>query len=548
MQSAMEEYNEATKDLKKDYDQTMEARSISDVQAYVTEHADKFKMFRHDGSRLDKFRTAVGDNLSQIQIMSDVLAGPTTSAFPAAAPIFTAINFLVFTGNRVRSDFDDLMGFLQEVGACMNSISIVEGFVHSGRQIPQLDTEFKKVFSAVLQLCGISTKYISDGRFKRGLMRGVLGNDRGLGRAYSQLQRAMVDLGRSIQNGTFAGVVVLTNAMVALEDQVAELDRLARETNQATRDVKDIVKESRDDIKDIRDVVKDQNLPDTRRIRIFFEGFATWEAPFEERKKKFVDGTADWLLKDDAVYQKWFAEGIKKSWGRGLLSILWIWGGTGTGKSVLAYKVVDELKSFAAEEGRGVSVIYYFFRLERTVTLKSALKSLIIQIADYDELYRQRIATLIKNSGQSKADDVDTMAIWKTYIANQYVSGSARGMLHIVLDGIEELTSGDRKMLQEIVGQIISDQLRIKILLFGQSQINDTFGKVGNVQVPHIEITPARIDGAIKTFIANRVSNFQISLDDSLKNEIIDTLSINVGGMLAKFIFYSERFFNLAFE
>jgi hypothetical protein len=534
MQSALEEYNEATRDLKRDYDPSMEARSIADVEAYVADHMDKFRKFRHDGSKLDIIRTAVGDNLAQIQVISDVLAGPTTAGFPTAAPIFTAINFLVFTGNRVRSDFDNLLNFLEEVGSCMNSISIVEGFVHSGRQIPQLDGNFKDVFSAVLALCGISTKYISDGRFKRGLMRGVLGDDRGLSSAYSRLQRAMVALGRSIQNGTFAGVVVLTAAMAALEDQVAELDRIARETNQFVKETKDIVKETKDDIKDVRDSIKDLNKPDTRRIREFFEDFATWEAPFEERKKKFVNGTSEWLLEDDETYKTWFGKDDKNSWGRGRLSALWIWGGTGTGKSILAFKVVDALKPYAAEF-RGMSVIYYFFPIEKKVSLKSALKSLIIQIADYDEIYRQRIASIIKDITQSKsvskAEDMDTMTIWKTYVANQYVTASARMKLHIVLDGIEELTPGEQKMLQEIIGQIISDKLNIKILLFGQSEINDKFGKIGDVQVPHIEVTPSRIDAAIKNFIADRVSKFEISLEDSLKEEIINTLSTDAGGM-----------------
>jgi hypothetical protein len=247
-----------------------------------------------------------------------------------------------------------------------------------------------------------------------------------------------------------------------------------------------------------------------------------------------VNGTSEWLLEDDETYKTWFGKDDKNSWGRGRLSALWIWGGTGTGKSILAFKVVDALKPYAAEF-RGMSVIYYFFPIEKKVSLKSALKSLIIQIADYDEIYRQRIASIIKDITQSKsvskAEDMDTMTIWKTYVANQYVTASARMKLHIVLDGIEELTPGEQKMLQEIIGQIISDKLNIKILLFGQSETNDKFGKIGDVQVPHIEVTPSRIDAAIKNFIADRVSKFEISLEDSLKEEIINTLSTDAGGM-----------------
>jgi hypothetical protein len=521
MQKALEEYNENTRDLKKDPDPAgMEARSMKDVEAYVANHVDKFQKFRHPGTKFDVLRTAIGNNLNQVQAMSNVLSGPTTAAFPAAAPIFTAINFLVFTGNRVKADFDNLMDFLEEVGSCMNSISIVEGFIHTGQQIPQLDEDFRKVFSAVLTLCGISTRYIKDGRLERGMLRGLFGNDRGLNVAYIKLQKAMASLGRSIANGTFKGMVELTAGMTALQEEVMELEKLAKETNQNTKETKDVVKEIRDDL-------KDQNMPDPRRIRIFFEGFGTWQAAFDERKKKFVNGTADWLLKDDQ-YTTWFGEGDrtsdKTSWGRGRLSVLCTWGGTGTGKSMLAFKVVNDLTSYAADL-RGISVAYFFFPPDKKVSLKSALYSVIVQVADYDELYCRRIASLVKNINQTKSESIDTVAIWKKFIADQYVYGSSRGRLYIVLDGIEDLTTEDQKALQEIVGQIISDKLNIKLLLFGQEK----FSRVGDIQVPDIDTTN-RINDAIKLFIDDRVGKFQKSLPDSLKEEIVQTLSTNIGG------------------
>jgi hypothetical protein len=479
MWTAVQEYNESIKHVKKNDEDPvrMEAKSMQDVENYVANHLAQFQHFRHDGTRFDVIRGAIGDHLMQIQAISDVLSGPVTTGFPAAAPIFTAINFLVFTGNRVRADYDNIIDFLNEVGACMNSISIVEGFIATGRQIPQLDQDFKRVFSAVLTLCGISTTYILDGRLKRSLMRGVLGNDHGLNAAYQKLQKAMVTLGRSINNGTFANAVVLTKGMELLQDQVMEIERLVNQTLQVSNE--------------IRDGLKDQNKPPERRIRDYFENFAFWEAPYDELKKKFVVGTEKWLLEEDQHYITW-SVADDDSWGRGRSSLLWIWGGTGTGKSVLAFKAVETLKSYAAKL-RGVSVAYFFFSPEKKITLQQALYSLIVQVGDYDELYAKRIASLIKDSKEAKPESIKPVAVFRRFIADQCVLGSSdsfRRRLYIVLDGIEELSNEEQKNLQEIVGQIMSEKQRklsIKLLLLGQSELNERFGRIEDVPVPHGE-------------------------------------------------------------
>jgi hypothetical protein len=77
------------------------------------------------------------------------------------------------------------------------------------------------VFGAVLTLCGISTKYIQDGRFPRALLKGTFDSDRGLSVAYAKLHKSMVNLGRSIDSRIFIGVVELKVGLQGLE---AKLD------------------------------------------------------------------------------------------------------------------------------------------------------------------------------------------------------------------------------------------------------------------------------------------------------------------------------------
>jgi hypothetical protein len=161
MQKAVDDYNSDTKDLEKDPNaKAMQAKSMEDVQKYIKTHTNNFKNYRHPGGIADRLTTTIGNHLGAIQAMSNALGAATTQFFPAAAPVFTAVNFLIFTGNRVGSDFDNLEDFFEDVGACMNSISIVEGSIHTSRKNEKLDEAFKKVFSAVLTLCAVSTRFV----------------------------------------------------------------------------------------------------------------------------------------------------------------------------------------------------------------------------------------------------------------------------------------------------------------------------------------------------------------------------------------------------
>ena len=88
--------------------------------------------------------------------------------------------------------------------------------------------------------------------------------------------------------------------MQIIQDQVMELERLANQQLVI--------------LKDIRDEQKEQNLQNPGRIRIYFTGFAFWEASFESCRKRFVCGTADWMLQDE-TYKDWAAIDKMSNWG-----------------------------------------------------------------------------------------------------------------------------------------------------------------------------------------------------------------------------------------
>lgn len=545
MQNAMKEYYASLpKDLPMDpemKDPTKQPKSIADVKLYVGKHVTNFKSSRHDGSMGDKIRTAIGKSLGVVQSISNVMGFAVGISFPPAAPIFTAINCLVFAGNSVSADYSNLEDFLGEVGDCLNSISIVEGYLDKGTPIPQLKLDFTNVFAAILKLCGVATTFIHEGRLTRAFLRSTTGNDRGLGDANLKLKSSMLNLGRSIQNGTFIGVVQLNESM-------SDLRRQSEEMLGKLNSISDNVGQLSGKLDQAVGMVKDMATAKATRIVKFLESYgggqAVLESWWEDKKREYVAGTADWMLRDH-MYTEWCGEGgDAASWGRGNLSVLWVYGGTGMGKSMLAYKVQESLLSYA-QVFRISIASFSFQQSEKKVSLAAAISNAILQISDIDDLYRSNITEVIRATEGGKSESMSTLGLWNKFIAEQYADSGRyrRGKLYLLLDGIEEMNSNDQRTLQEIVTQIIKNKLNVKLLLFGDSEVNGDFGRIGDVELPCIEVTSERIRDAIKLFIDNRVEKFKISppLPDPMKEQIRSTLGGREGGMSSISPAFHER-------
>jgi hypothetical protein len=130
----------------------------------------------------------------------------------------------------------------------------------------------------------------------------------------------MANLGASIQNGTFVGVVQIEAGMELLQDQVMVLEKLANEGLATAKEgltvgnqTLAVGKEVLGVVQRLEDAVKEQGLANPGRIRVFFKGFASSKAEFDDRRKRLLSDTAEWILKDE-VYKNWFDK-EDTSWG-----------------------------------------------------------------------------------------------------------------------------------------------------------------------------------------------------------------------------------------
>ncbi|KAK8076612.1 hypothetical protein PG994_003884 [Apiospora phragmitis] len=111
-----------------------------------------FRNYRHDGSKIARFRSSVAQSLDQISQLGDVVAQATKAAYPPAEAIFAAMRYLVGSANAVSADYDRLEAFFGELQAELQSLKILEGKLS---RVPEYERALTGVFTSVLVLCGI---------------------------------------------------------------------------------------------------------------------------------------------------------------------------------------------------------------------------------------------------------------------------------------------------------------------------------------------------------------------------------------------------------
>jgi len=63
-----------------------EANNVNEILNDIHERETKFKAYRHDGSKLDKFRTLVGRSLNPIEKLGDMVASAASTVRKESLP------------------------------------------------------------------------------------------------------------------------------------------------------------------------------------------------------------------------------------------------------------------------------------------------------------------------------------------------------------------------------------------------------------------------------------------------------------------------------
>lgn len=272
-----------------------------------------------------------------------------------------------------------------------------------------------------------------------------------------------------------------------------------RESNASDEDI-DAVLIGRDDISDYNPEQILPELPDViAKIRDWLQPTAYDIAGGEYRKhiSSHVAGTGAWLTSSD-VYQKWLQSDEH--------SLLWIKGIPGSGKSVMAAKLIHDL----AQSNPTCPVLFFFFRqiIDANHEPRALLRDWLDQILNYSPPLQKQLKVYIKED--RSLESISTEDLWKHL---RLAFASLPDKVFCVADALDEIDQGHEEFIQTLGKLGHWRPKTVKVLI--------TSRPVPNVEVPlrtvhglQLRLQETLVDMDISTYV-----HFVLSKSDIPKTD-----------------------------
>lgn len=226
---------------------------------------------------------------------------------------------------------------------------------------------------------------------------------------------------------------------------------------------------------------------------------------YHKNKRSLLEGTGSWLQH----------ERLFDSWLNRRATILWIFGGPGSGKSYLSTWLIKRLCEDPSEEGPKHISVAYFFVKENNEVLRDAnniLKALAWQLIKKDPRFRQHVARVTEQRHKtSTADDT-----WENLFLAYYDSGEFDSDFALILiDGLDEADHQTRrKILGFMKGLVTKSQSsewpRIQFAIVGRGSLRDDMDITRQERIYPIEISKHKNKKDIESYIRKRLGDVAV--------------------------------------
>lgn len=415
------------------------ASTIADIVSKINKDNKSFGKWRHDDGCLDSLRTLVKNGLGPINTIGNVIASAVSPIFPPSTAVYSALTILISTSNSVSGDFDALVTLFTELGNFLKIFGILETSLTSVPSIEAVQKALVAALKSILSVCNVA-KTFEKGRIRHGI-REFFGKDGGLKDARTSFQEATKQVNDSLV------------AKVYVNSELQEQERQKASKTASLRDSLEIVR-----------------LHFTTQV----DPSADWaitkpELPLTEIRRSSIVETGQWIL-SKPEYIEWSLEKTR---------ILRISGEPGTEKSHIASAIIKDLSKQVQSHTRAVTAYFFFkFTSPQTRSVENALRSSVIQIAQTDEIFRERVARKLDTDGlgldspMSKKNIVNEL--WNRWFATEF-SEDSEGTLWLVLDGLDEADDDERDQLAKHFIELGKSSIRIQVVILGRPEVQSAF-------------------------------------------------------------------------
>ena len=440
----------------------------------------------NEGSKQQRIKELATNVLKFIQVLGGIAAQGASAVFGPASMCFNAMQYLIDIPAKISKFYDDLALLFEELSTFMKQFKIYQRI----EQFTKVDIELKqsthKLMIAFVDICAITIDVFSGSRlrkFKINAKIALFDNDSGIETKLDEFRR-LIDHQSQISDAVTLEHVLKTEVQLtsSMKTVLEMLNKAAEDSRQLleakAEEIQDELKDTHDDVRAVKagtEVLVNDSIDrnSTKRYQEYLdhisrklpeasETIQKLEKEFDQIRSDSLPKTGLWL-EDIDIYKQWTDLDSKAG------SLLLVSGSNGCGKSFLAYAILDYVKSrqsIADNSSIRVSLAYYRFmkteKPSREVAIKDALKSIAVQLAKRNLVYRKNLHKHLESKDLSFLRDTSVQDLLKELVPPPNMRDNEEAYV-LLFDGLDQLSADDATQFFAAVLAMESAKLRILV-------------------------------------------------------------------------------------
>ena len=478
-EQAVKDYERETKQLLLDggIDTFRRITSPEELAEQIEAAGMSFTDFR---SRRQLLWTTLCNFIAPIATLASIAVTPASviDMGVASSAIAGAIVHLLRACEGVSSAYD----WVEQIFKELKEFSERLAFYVETKMEPVLQRRVVAILAFTLRVIGHSERLIREHRFREYLKVIFLGKD-------VETQRLLQDLNKLFgsEQRVVVGITYHT---------VQKTEETTRDVKKSIDEVLEVVHETQNkqtigkNKELVRQILHDTSAPDDV------------EETFARKSRALLKGTGAWLRQEQFF----------NAWETHEASVLWIFGGPGTGKTYLSTWIIKRLRE--NPDTRDVPVAYFFVN-ENKASLRDAniiLKTLAWQITGQDQSFETHATKICcRKSLVSTAEDT-----WANLFLGYYASGEspADRRVMLIIDGLDEATLPSRRAILGLVKELVTSsslhQAKIQFVVVGRKSLQGDMAFKRLEKPKFIELSRLKNKNDIENYIRKRLEDMEI--------------------------------------
>ncbi|KAL9577614.1 MAG: hypothetical protein Q9212_006252 [Teloschistes hypoglaucus] len=429
--------------------------------------------------RVQKVKRLASNVLKLIQLLGGIAAQGASVVFGPAAQCFCAFKFLLDIPARISRFHDDLANLFAEISTFLKVFKIYQRIEDFARVDVELKRCAHKLMILIVDICALSINCFSGSTFRKlwsDAKVALFEDDTGV--------KAKLEEFKTLINhqSQISDAVTLEHVLRSEQEQTGSLKKvfdMLNQTSDATNwKLQEINEELKDVHRDTKIVAKyvaastdqkerqDQIEQIYKKLSVETNDLNYLEKAFDQIRGDTQDATGSWL-DDIEVYKKWADLNAECDH-----PVLWLSGESGTGKTHLAFTILNSfMKRASSAENNSIRVSSAFYRYDRNEkrprddTVKYSLNCIAAQLAKKNTVYMKRLSSHLDSKENPTTRQKSVEDLFKELIAPPKKNDTSDITYVLLFDGMDQLSDDEPRQLANAVCK--SSPSRVRILMTG---------------------------------------------------------------------------------